>query len=77
MQVVVEGESLPIAFSVAGLALFPVQPFVHIVFLVAGVALHRGVFEGRRQMTLFAFDLGMFAHEWKPGLLVVKRRVLP
>ena len=60
MQVVIEGEGLPIAFSVAGLTCFSVQSFVHIVFLVAGVALHGGIFEGRRQMAFFAFDLGMF-----------------
>jgi len=61
----------------ARLAFVPVRPFMLVVLLMTGVAIHRGVFKGRCQMAFLAFHLGMFPDERKPRLVMVERCFLP
>jgi hypothetical protein len=48
-----------------------------VVFFVAGITIHGGVFKGRRQVAFLAFHRGMFPYERKPRLVVVEQRFLP
>lgn len=73
----IEGDGLPIALRVAGLTFLSVRPFVLVVLLVAGIAGHRSVFEGRGQMAFLAVHLGMLSHQGEARLVMVKRRCLP
>jgi hypothetical protein len=63
METVVEGDRLPITLPMAGLAFFPIRALMFVVPFVAGQTIRRGVFESRSQVTLFAFNLGMFSHQ--------------
>ncbi len=73
----IEGDRLPIACPMAGLALLRESPFMFVVLLVAGVTIRRRVFEGRSEMALHAFRLGMRPHQRETGLIMVERRFLP
>ena len=61
--VMIKPDVLPIPVGMTVGAGASHSPLMLVVFFVAGVAIHGGVFEGRRQMALFAFDLGMFARK--------------
>jgi hypothetical protein len=69
----IESYGLPIALSVALFALLSVAPFVLVVFLMTGVAVHRRVFEGRCEMASLASDFFMLAHQGEPRLIMVER----
>lgn len=77
VQLVIEGDCFPVVRPVASLTLFTVGPFMFVVLFVTGITIHWGILEGRRQMALFAFYLGVFAHQWETSLVVVERRFLP
>ena len=59
----VEGDGFPVARSVACFALLSIGSFVLVVFLVTGITICWRVFEGRGEMTLFAFHIFVFAHQ--------------
>ena len=50
----IEHDGLPVALGMTGFTLVSVAPFVFVVLLVARVAVHRGVFEGRSGVTFLA-----------------------
>jgi hypothetical protein len=77
MQVMIEGDGLPIALPMASFALFSVSSFVLVVFFVTGITIHWGIFEGRCQVAFLAFNLGMLPHQGEARLVVVERRLLP
>ena len=58
----IECDGLPIVLRVAGFAFLSVRPFMFVVFLVTGITIHWGVFEGWCEMTFLAFRLGVLAH---------------
>lgn len=62
MQLVIEGDRLPIAFCVAISAFHSISPLVLIVLLVAGVTIQRGVSKRRCQMAFLALDLRVLPH---------------
>jgi hypothetical protein len=62
MQIMVERDGLPFFLPMARFTLLSVSPFMFVVFLMAGIAIHWGIFKGRCQVTLFAFHFGMLPH---------------
>ena len=62
VQPMVKDDGLPVAFCMAGLALLSVAPLMLVVLLVAGVALHRSIFERRRRVTFLALNRFMLSN---------------
>lgn len=60
LEVVIEGEGLPIVRTVACLASFSICPFMRVVLPMAAIAVHRRVFKRRGEMAGLALDLDMF-----------------
>ena len=77
VKFMIEGDGFPVALSVALFAFLSVSPFVCVVLFVAGVTVHRRVFEGWREMTFLTFHFLMFAHQGEARLVMVERRFLP
>jgi hypothetical protein len=77
MQVVIEGDRLPVSLNMAAFALLSGVALVFVVFLVASVTVRRRILESRRQMAFFAFHLLMSAKQRETRLVVVKRSLLP
>ena len=75
--VVIEPDVFPRAVGVAIGAGNTGFSFVLIVFFVAGVAVHRGVFVAIVGVTVFARDFYMFVAELVPGIVVVEPNVFP
>jgi hypothetical protein len=50
---------------------------VFVVLLMARVAVHRGIFEGRSDVAFFALGGFMFPNQGEAGLVMVKRGFLP
>ncbi|MCA1958692.1 MAG: hypothetical protein LDL14_09230, partial [Nitrospira sp.] len=73
----IEGHSLPIIDSVAGLASFPERSFVNIIFLMTAQAIHGRVLEGGGGVAGFAVNLGMFAEERETAFLVIEGGLSP
>ena len=73
----IEGDGLPIALRVAGLTFLSVGSFVLVLFLVTGITIHGGVFEGWCQMAFLAFCLGMLSHQGEARLVMVEGCFLP
>jgi len=73
----VEHDRRPIVLPMTLFAFLSVGPFVPVVFLVAGITIHWGVFKGRCQVAFLAFRLGMLSHQWEARLVMVKWRLLP
>lgn len=57
MQVVIEGDRLPIVFCVAISAFHSIRPFMLVVLLVAGITIQRSVSKCRCQMAFLALHL--------------------
>lgn len=73
----IEIPGFPRTGGVAGFALLAVAAFVLVVLLVTTVTAQRRVLEGWRQVTLFAFNLGVTAGQCEARLVVIEGRVLP
>ena len=77
MKFMVKDDAFPIPFRVASSTFLSVAPLMHIVFLVAGVTVHRSVFESRCEMAFLTFDGCVFSDQRKPGLVMIERGFLP
>ena len=73
----IEYDGFPIILPMTLFALLSIGPCMFVVFLVAGIAIHWGVFKGRCQVACLAFHLGMLSHQWETRLVMVERRFLP
>ena len=62
---------------VTGLALRALLPVMLVVFLVAGVAIHRGVLIPIVGMAVFAGHFGVLVAELVAGFVVIKAALLP
>lgn len=72
LLIMIEGGSLPRVFGMAGLALRTKDALVIVILSVAGIAVHWGIREAVLWMTVFAFDLGVFAPERETGCCMVE-----
>jgi hypothetical protein len=74
---VVEGNQLPIYWGMTVFTLSTKLTVMDIVFSVAGVAVLGSALENVIDMTTFAVNLGVFAHQRKASFGVVKGSLLP
>ena len=77
VKVVVECDGLPVVLSMTRFAFLSVRPFVLVDFFVTGIAFHRRILEGRREVAFLTFCGGVFPHQGEARLVMVERRLLP
>ena len=73
----VEGDCLPITFSMALVTFISVRPFMLVIFLVTRITVHRCIFEGWCLVTLLALHIAVLAHQREARPVMVEWCLLP